>query len=239
MNNGIDLFINIGNTNTTFGFIRDNDIKTLVIKKYKTNLIWKNKKYRSLFKVQFDSVYIASVVNKYSKIINGFLKAKGVDFSFIDYKKNKLFNLDNLEDKNELGQDILAQLYFISNHYEKATMISLGTANVIYQFKDKQLQGCIIYPGIHSSLNFLHQTTDIKNAILNKTNKDLGLNTNEAISIGLINSVELFVNGLNKKDKLPIIYSGGNAKYFIDKKNWVHIENIEILGLYYFSQLNK
>lgn len=228
-----NLYINIGNTNTTLIKI-DNvfdpkdikKIKTLDFEKYFNVLKSKINEYK------IEKIYICStksdISNKIKKEINNVF--------FIDINKIDDISFNKLDNKKELGQDILAQLMYIKNKFDNAIVISLGTATVIYSYKNKTLEGCIILPGIYQNINTIENTTDIKDIRIVNSNKILGTNTNEAISIGILKTIKNFVEQI-KDEKSSIIYTGGNSQLFINESNWIKIDNLELVGLIEYSKM--
>ncbi len=218
------LLVNIGNTNTTIAYLQKNNLK---IEKIATSNIEKIN-----FNNDIKNCLICSVNNRGNEIIQKRLKESKIKFKNLTHKDFKLINLSHLKNPNEIGVDLLSQLNYINSIEKQAIIISLGTATVIHCIKNKIFQGAIILPGIYESKKTITNSTDIEIISLNKTNNLLGLNTNEAISIGLINTIENFINQLLiKYKKAKVFYTGGNAKYFKNTKNWNYIENLEILGM--------
>ena len=246
-----NLYINLGNTNIVFGYSKTNDINNIEIIKISSNEIKDldtNKIIENTFKkiekeIEINNIYISSVVAILEKKFKDYLNAKKYVFKFITYKDVNFIDLTNLYNAYELGVDILSQICYVSMFFEEAIVVSVGTASVIYHISKKaKLSGCVILPGIEKSLEALINSTDIQNVEIINTNNILGLNTSEAVSIGIINMIQNYVMTIKKEMKLnskcPIICTGGNSKYFKNNK-WWFIEDLEILGLFALDKIKK
>ena len=233
------MYINIGNTNVVFGYFKTNNVNSLEIKKIKTSNIKNNQNVlNDIFEwlpndFKLKNVIISSVVESFNLVFESFFKNNNINIKFIKTNDVQTVDLSNLHNPYELGVDILVQANYISGFFEEAIVLSAGTATVLYHIKDKKLTGCLILPGISSSIKNLENTTDIHGIQIIETNdKILGQNTNEAISIGLINMIETYIEKIKKYySDCPVICSGGNSIYFKNNK-WWFINNIEILGLF-------
>lgn len=242
----MNLFINVGNTNTIFSFDLENNIKNLKYFKISTKEIINNN-FDILFKSLLDqnkinhpikNVYISSVVSVLNDKLEKYFNNEKIQCNFINFKNIPTLDLSSLYNSYELGQDILAQICYIANFFEEAIVFSVGTNSVIYHIDKWKLSGCIILPGIQQSINTIINSSDISNINIVNTEKLFGSNTSEAISIGLINVLENEIKYIIKKTKkdIPVICTGGNMNFF-KKNKWWFIENLEILGLYIYKDM--
>lgn len=239
------LYIAFGNTNTSFAVFDSDKIEENNIVKIKTKeflekdnfgpTFWQIVKDFNLSNI--DKVFISSVVLRLNEKVNKFFKENKIETIFLSTENQISLDLSKLYNQWELGADIIAQSTYVTHFFQEAIIVSLGTATIIYHIKDNVFNGCIIMPGINKSQEILEKNTSIKSCNLDVQEKNLGFNTQEAISIGILNSIEVIVNNLTKElnTKCPIIYSGGNSFYFRERK-WWHIKNLELLGLYIFSK---
>ena len=238
-----NLYINIGNTNTSFAVSISNNIEELNVIKKETSIFKKNNFKKNLEEVieQFNSkinfVYISSVVPSINYKFENFFKKRRIVFLFMSHNEIPYLDLTNLKNPSELGSDILAQSCYINRFFEEVMVVSLGTASIIYHMKDNKFTGCLILPGIKNSINSIKDSTEIEEFKIIDTDQILGTNTNEAISIGIINTIENTVESIMKKldTNCPIICTGGNASFLL-KNKWWFIDNLEIMGLFFFAQ---
>ena len=193
---------------------------------------------KQLIGEKIDEVYICSVTPSLNKTIKYYFENQEVPITFLTNQNQDVLDLTKLYNSWDLGADLIAQLIYITHFFKEAIVVSLGTITAIYHTQDNALNGVVLLPGIKGSLNYLEQVMDIKLLDLkSEEEKLLGLSNQEAISLGLINTVEIVVDNLVQKlgTKCPIIYSGGNSYYF-HNKNWWHIEDLDLLGLYIFGR---
>ncbi len=246
----VNLYINIGNTNTIFGFSLSNNINELKTHKIPTCLLRKcnyeeilDDSLKNNLKINLKDInviYVSSVVSSLNENIEKYFSKNNISLHFISYKDFAHIDLSNLYNPYQLGADLLAQMNYVNNFLNEAIVISAGTACVIYHMKNSKLSGCIILDGISQSMKNIANNTDIQNIELIPINKILGFNSNEAISIGLISNIENIVKNLKKefKTECPIICSGGDSNYF-SRNDWWFIENLEIIGLFILDQNQK
>ncbi|MBD5423057.1 MAG: type III pantothenate kinase [Mycoplasma sp.] len=238
-----NLYVNIGNTNTSFAFLKSNNINELVVETIETSLLksenYKNVIDQTLEKLDcnIDKVYISSVVSSLNEIIEKYFLNLNKECDFISWKNVSFIDLTNLYNPYQLGSDILTQMCYVNTFAEEAIVVSAGTACVVYHIKNGKLSGCIILPGITQSIKTIINTTDIQNIEFVSTDKIMGFNTNEAISIGLVNNIENIVDNIKKKLNIdcPVICSGGDSKYF-SRNKWWFIDNLETIGLFIYAQ---
>lgn len=142
-----------------------------------------------------------------------------------------------LDNPNEIGNDIIAASIYANFLGTNVITISLGTATVISQVINSQIIGCIILPGIEITYNALIEKTEIEKETLIETKNIIGRNTKDALSVGILKGHKIAINelckGLGTKDTIYIYY-GGNTSY-IKFNDWIHKNDIDLLGLYLFS----
>lgn len=244
--NQIKLYINIGNTNTTFAYFLKNDINNPIFKTILTSEL-KTDNYKEVidqviseFQINFNCVYICSVVNSLNEKIEKYFADIHKKCCFPSHNNFSDIDLSEIYNPFQVGNDILVQSFYVSNFIDEAIVISAGTMCVIYHIKNKKLYGCIILPGISQSIDLIKNKTEINDFNLCQTNKLFGSNTQEAISIGLVNNIEHMVDRLKKElnTECSIICTGGDQQYF-KHNNWWFINHLEIIGLYLLSQNNK
>ncbi|MGL6125109.1 MAG: type III pantothenate kinase [Metamycoplasmataceae bacterium] len=232
-----DLFISIGNTMTTFAIFNKSINDKKIIK-----IPTKNKFKKEIFlKILNDlnvvpkKIFVCSVVNKINKRIVLFFKDK--EIIFLNYHSQNIIDLSLLDNKNEIGNDIIASAIYAQSLGKNIIVASLGTATTLSKVSDGVLMGCIIMPGIQMSYDALIEGTMIPKTRVISTEKNLGKNTQDAMSIGIIKGQMIMINEFSKYFHTPdtiYIYFGGNAKY-LKLHSWKYIEDIDLLGLYLFS----
>ncbi|MGL5205587.1 MAG: type III pantothenate kinase [Metamycoplasmataceae bacterium] len=231
-----NLYISIGNTRTTFAIFDGsiNNIKT--IKKYTKEAF--NNVDGTLHKLNSNpqKIFVCSVVEKLNNEVKEIFK--NVEIIFLNYLTQDIINLDLLDNKYEIGNDIIASAIFAQSKGKNMVISSLGTATTISVIVDRSIIGCIILPGLKISYDALIEKTMIPEIKLQPIKKNIGKNTKEALSIGIIEGHKIMIKELSAKLKMPLdtiyLYSGGNACY-IKLDNWEYIDDIDVLGLYLFS----
>lgn len=242
----VDLYINFGNTTSSFAIFNFNNIEENIIIKKKTKQFTKEEAdfnfnmsdvIEKLGIKNVGNVFVCSVIYKLNKRTKNYFKEKNTEVVFLSNENQSFLNLNKLYNRWELGADLISQSIYVTHFFKEAIVISLGTATAIYHIKNNIFNGCIIMPGIKTSQSYLEELIDVKFPVLNIQKKTLGLNTKEAISIGILNSIKITAENLMNELKIncPIIYTGGNSSYFNDLQ-WWNIENLEILGLFIFSK---
>ncbi len=242
----VNLYINIGNTNTVFGFTLTNNINELKTHRIKTIELKESNYFKVLDQyiktlkdesIQINKIYLSSVVSLASENIEQYFSSIGIKIHFISYQDFPHIDLSNLYNPYQLGADLLAQINYVNSFLEEAIVVSAGTACAIYHIKNRKFSGCIILDGISQSVKNIAQNTNIQNIELSHVEQLLGFNSNEAISIGLVNNVENIVQKLQKElnTNCPIICSGGDSHYF-SRNKWWFIDNLEIIGLFILDQ---
>lgn len=238
-----DLYINIGNTNTTFAYFTNNEINEPKFKTILTSEI-KGSNYKEIieqivndFDLDFEYVFICSVVNSVNEKIEKYFEKFNKKCYFSSNNNIPYIDLSDIYNPFQLGSDILLQSFYVSNFVDEAIVVSAGTVCVIYYIKNKKFLGCIMLPGISKTIESINKNTEIEDFKLAPTNKILGSNTNEALSIGIIGNIENVVENLRSKfnTKCAIVCSGGDQEY-LKHNDWWFINHLEIIGLYLLSK---
>ncbi len=237
MPKNMNLYISIGNTRTTFAYFPNNITSIKIIKKNTKEFFNKMNfdEILSEFNILIKQIFVCSVV----KEANAKLKIYFVNqkIIFLNHDNQKLIKLNQLENPHEVGNDIIAAAIYAAHLSDNTTVLSLGTASVISSIINSSLAGCIITPGLEISYNALIENTDIPKIKLTYTSKNIGKNTQEALSIGMITGHKILLEELAKKfhnEKTLYVYFGGNTSY-IKLNNWKKIKDMDLLGLYLFS----
>lgn len=234
-----NLYINIGNSNIRIGYFKNKKLKIIVrdIFEFKNDDWFKNLKkiFNDIKKmIEIKNAYISSTNSLLKEKIIFILNEENINHKFIKKSdvKNISFNLIN--PKEEIGQDLLAQMVTID---DETIVISLGTATVIYYINEKlEFIGCSISLGIQKIIDNINLLTaiKIKDSEIVSNKKSLGVSTNQALSSGILNSIKYHVDKIreeyNVSNKCKIIFTGGNSK-FINFKDWTKIDDLEIRGL--------
>ncbi|AAT28077.1 type III pantothenate kinase [[Mycoplasma] mobile] len=243
----MNLYLDIGNTNLKFGYEIENQFHfyTLpTLENYTCDMLSKN--LESFIKKQkFNYLIVSSVVPSLNLVIKDFasihLKSKVM---FIDKIKKEILNLNGRE-HSSIGSDIIANALYVSSRYEDAIVISLGTATVIFHVVSKRLEGAIIAPGVKNSyLSLIQSAKKLSEVILKLPRKNLGGNTQEAISLGILKGnfhlINGFINELDPKGKSKILITGGNYGMLKDVlKDYEYVDNMVILGLKDYYEIFK
>ena len=241
----MELFIDIGNTNIKVHY-------KLKEKEYYLNFPTKEKYTpdtffnllpRELQQAKISQAYICSVVPIQSNVIEGMIKRiwKIVP-KLIQYpiKTGIKINTDN---PKNVGADLVAMAAYVANNKSEAIVVNMGTATTIIYVKNSSLEGAIIMPGIEVSYESLisnaSKLNDIKLKVNNKNR--IGKNTDEAISLGVLEGHSEAIKGLVKKinKDCHVYLSGGNSKKIKELlPKYEYIKEITIQGMKVIRSLN-
>lgn len=243
----MNLYVDVGNTNMKFGYELENKFrfyKLPTLLNYTSDMLCKNLD-TFLKKHQFSYVVISSVVPSLDLVLKKFasdnLKAKVM---FLSKIKKEFLNL-NGRDPLTMGSDIKANALYAAKRYQKAIVISLGTATVFFKITKLKLEGVIISPGIRNSyLSLISQAKKLNEVILKIPKNNLGSNTQEALSIGVIKGnyhlIKGFLEELDPNNEYKILITGGNFELLKEILNeYTYIENMVILGLKDYYEISK
>jgi type III pantothenate kinase len=211
-----NLYVSVGNTRTSFAYFPENINSMKVIKK-NTKLFLEDVNLDEIlneFNINPSKVFVCSVVQEVSDKLDILFKDK--ELIFLEYNNQNIISLDSLDNPKEIGNDIIASSIYANSLGTNIIVISLGTASVISSIDNGSLVGCIIMPGLDISYNALVDNTAIKKSKLIEINKTLGTNTQESLSIGIINGHKIMIESLATNlhtPKTKYIYFGGNSSY--------------------------
>ncbi|MFN7182414.1 MAG: type III pantothenate kinase, partial [Planctomycetota bacterium] len=208
------LCIDIGNTNTKFGYFIQGKLRK--IKKFTNNAI---KNFKEL-KEKASIAIISSVNREIEKKVISLLRAGKI------YVIGKDIKIDNLPLKikydsySGLGADRICFAFYSFTRFIKNILnISLGTAIFIDHINNKsEFAGGIIIPGLNLQYQALRQCHRLKNIrFKNIEDKILGNNTEECISIGVSLSIINLIKFYEKATKSKhIVMSGGDYRTIKD-----------------------
>ena len=165
------------------------------------------------------------------------------NFTFIELTSSTPVPLINkYKTPESLGKDRLATVVGAGNLYpgKNILVIEAGTC-ITYDFlnSENEYLGGGISPGVEMRFKSLHNFTD-KLPFVNKRecNSLIGQTTEESILSGILNGVTDEIDGiitryLGNYEKLTIILSGGDIKYFDKrlKNNIFAVPNLVLMGL--------
>lgn len=243
------LCIDVGNTNITLGVYYDNKLLCIfrmetkeitVAKKMYDDLVVGLNQYNLMIK---DITYaiVDSVVDRIDDLLKIFFSKIGVNYYFVDANTNLGITIE-LENKNEVGSDILVGLYQASIVYSvPVIVVDMGTATTIILLSEKKvLVGGAIAPGAIASLNnLIKDTSKLSKPRINVPNNAIGKNTIECLQSGIFFGTVCEVNGLVDMMKeesgyvdIKIVVTGGIAALLHPYiKNAIYDENLLIDGL--------
>lgn len=187
------------------------------------------------------NIFLCSVVPEITTYIANFIeKTFNIQPIIIDYKSNKSLKFQTI--RKTIGADLIALATFLDVNTDNGIMVNLGTTTTIIHVKKHKLQGVVICPGLMTSFNTLvKKAKKINNINLRKTKNVIGTNTNEAISIGVLNGHYEMINALIIKidEKAKIFISGGYAHLILHLCKFTYIDEATIEGMKIISKQNK
>ena len=238
------LYFDIGNTNIKLNFI-DNNLNNYI--SFVTNFShtvdsFYNELPEIVKKKKIKKIFICSVVPKLTPLFEGLskkyfnLKPKIIG---LPLKSGILLKVD---DPKIVGSDLVslgAYANYISNN---TIIVNLGTTTTIIHVKNKVFNGAVIMPGLKLQLNaVLEKVAKIADMEIEYKQREMGANTKDALSIGIINSHIFAINKHieNIDDKAKVIISGGNAKIITSKVNYEYVKEATIEGMKIIEALNE
>lgn len=138
------------------------------------------------------------------------------------------------------GMDLIAIAALINSKTNDGVLVNLGTATTIVKVKDGVFEGAIIMPGIISSFEGLvNNAANLSCFVLKPSEKIVGTNTEDAISIGIVNAHAEAIKGLVGKMNVKDVYiSGGNSVYIKDLVPYTYIKQATIQGMKEIEKAN-
>lgn len=218
--------IDIGNTNTTIGYFKDDNLIETI--KRKTKGI----SYKFLLKKKPKHIIVSSVVPRVSKIIKSL------------YPNAKLIKLEELPIKDcpkTIGLDRAINLHTAAKIYsDNVTVVDFGTAITISCLKDRHFAGGFIMPGIDIMQQGLSKTAQLPYVdvfFYSYKFKKLGFpfKTNEAMAKGMFylicEGVQGIIKQIKKKlgDNQIIIATGGGSLLFGSEIEGIQVINPTLL----------
>lgn len=240
----MNLYIDLGNTCTKFAIDKEDSVSLELL--FKTNLMKENKTNILDFvsKNNIDKVFIASVVPNACKTLIKILKKKVCSENIKEISPLEEVNFKvNIDDRNELGTDLLCDLAAANELYKKPlVIIDCGTATkALYISKDSEFFCCVIVPGLRISIDSLSNKT----AMLDKftveepkpyfdchNTKDV---LNSSIIFGQVDMIHGIIDRYTEQIgcKPNVIVTGGYSKYLSKYFDFKYISepNLSLIGL--------
>ncbi len=233
----IKLTIDVGNTNTLFCFFFSTKVTSVYIisskdlSNNKLSKIINEKKIDKNFK-KFPCIIISSVVPDVDKTLKAFFEKKSLKFFFLKDIIHKFRLKTKIRNKKEIGDDRIVNMIYAKKVFDKSVIvIDFGTATTLDVLnKDGVYDGGVITPGIEISLNSLKKmTAKLPLVEFKKTKRVTGTSTVSAIQSGFfwgyVSMIEGLIKKINKEnnDNFRIILTGGNAKFFKNMFENIHI----------------
>ena len=227
-----NLFINIGNTWTTFLY------EGKEIKKRTSNLA----KSLSDFS-QSLVVYIASVVPEANDTISKYFGQ-----SYFLNASNCGLDLSQINDSSSIGADRLANALGSCYLYKNETTLIIDCGSCFtgeLVTKERQFLGGFIFPGRQFQRDILFQNTgnlpqlNVSGGILSKT---LGQNTKQAIEIGIdkgiVGNLRYLIDDIQEAYVIDnLCFIGGDGELYQSFfSNSLYIENLTLQGLKFWQK---
>ena len=234
------IYIDIGNTNIKICY--KNKILRLKTKKtYTINSLFMN--FPNELKIMdINNIFASNVIFNFKNIFDKlFIKHFKCSITWVNYLTKTNIKLD-IDNPKEIGSDLISIATYGSYRYNEVIVINLGTTITYTYIENKCLKGVIISPGIFTQYNSLmNSTSQLQNIKLKYINKLYGKNTEESISIGIINNtceiIKKTIKKINPKSK--VIISGGDMNLFKNILNFEFIPEVTIEGLKIIKEINN
>lgn len=243
------LCIDIGNTTIYFGLLENDEvIKTFRISTRKDALSDEYAiKIKEVLEInvelsKIDSAILSSVVpeitDEVEKAIN---KILNIEVVIVKRDVKAALNL-NESRFNEIGADLICNSVGAMAKYGKPVLIfDMGTATTCSVIdKNGSFAGCIICPGIKTSMNALiGNASQLSSFNLGNPKVLVGNTTVDCINSGMIYGHSEMINGLRKKveeetgERYKVILTGGNSDYiakYVDQ-DIIQDKNLVFYGL--------
>ena len=241
----MELFIDIGNTNIKVHYIinhKEYYLNFPTKKKYTPDTFF-NQLPNELKNAKVSKAYICSVVPIQSNVIEGMIKRIWNIKPMLIQHPIKTGIKINTDNPKNVGADLIAMASYASKHHQAAIIVNMGTATTIVYVKKTIFEGAIFIPGIEISyeslINNASKLNDVKLKVDKKMN--LGKNTSEAISIGVLKGHANAIKGLVEKinNNCHVYLSGGNSKKIINLLDkYEYVKEITIQGMKIIKDLN-
>lgn len=245
------ILFDVGNSNIKVGLVEEKTIKQVF--RLKTEIHKTTDEYyfllKNLINDNVEGVIISSVVPELTLILTqmceDYYKITPLVFNQ-GIKTGIMIKADN---PKEVGADLIADCVGASNINEQVLIVDLGTATKFIFVDHKVFKGCVIAPGVQSSLNSLVSSTALLPKIdLIAPKKVLGNNTINCMQSGITYGFASLVDGIIEKIKkevnlenLFVIATGGLANEIIPlcKNKIVIDEFLTLKGIYEVYKKNQ
>ena len=238
------LLVDIGNTAIKFASVNNGDFSYLFrLYNHEISL----EKIKEFIKGDIEEVYISSVAPKICSNFKLILKELNItNIKEIDVSMNKSVEI-NIDDKNELGSDLLCDIVACKKLYGNSlAIVDFGTATkILFIDKDGVFSSCAIFIGSEQAKKSLSSATELLPLTATKEVKSISKchNTVDVINSSVYYSELYSVKGIiNQYEsdvgyKVKVILTGGNASPFIKEfKDAIYDKDLVLKGLYYLIQ---
>lgn len=235
--------INIGNTNTAFGFGIDLIEDAFVIPTHaflNSHDFQCMMKDKGLLNYTVDACIVASVRPDKSKHV---VQAVESLYNVVPYvmQNDDEFSMDfSSYEAHKLGIDRKLALYAAKYKFgDHITVVDLGTATTINVLNHNHFEGGAIFPGVRLGLQALGEKTGLLPSVdLNDTTNYIGLTTTDNIRAGAIFGTVAILGRYYKLiehdfPKMTFVITGGNAKSILPycKERWEYVPNLVLCGI--------
>jgi len=242
------IVVDIGNTNTVFGFYLNNKLIKIVRIKTEKKKIENDKSIKHFFKsnknflkkIEKKNCIVSSVVPSINLTLKKYFTKNKFRFYIIDPRKIPFEGKINYN-LNQIGSDRVANYAYVYNQKIKnCIIIDFGTATTFDVIKNNHYSGGIIFPGINLSMYTLIENAElIKTSKISKLYKIVKGNTSDSIQSGFYFGYLHAINGILKqiikeyKFKPKIIITGGLGKIYKDNILFkpIYNENLTLEGI--------
>ncbi len=252
MNKKFLLAIDVGNTNTVFAVLKEEEIicswrtSTKVSRTGDEYYAWISNmlKRDTIAKEDIFDIIISTVVPDIIFELKTFcLKFFGIEAKLIGEGNANINVKTDLLNKDEIGTDRLLNSIAVWNKYKGANIVvDFGTATTFDVVSKKGVYlGGVIAPGIDLSISALYKAAAKLPKIAITTPKGVvGKNTESAMHSGIYWGYTGLIEGIvtrilnEQNEKMRVIATGGLAPLFASATNIIDIvdENLTLYGLY-------
>ena len=253
------LIVDLGNSQTELAVFDENNlIDKIRFETDKINSDYDNRKIKQFLShlgidgKDFEGGMIFSVVPHLTRLVQIILKGEiGIDIKAFDPKPVLASLKHDVDDPNEIGQDLLADIVGALHYYGAPVVVSdLGTVskNLIID-KDGVFQGVSFFPGIRMNANILSDMTAQLPVIKEVTKPDnyYGKNTIDAMRCGVyychLASIRRFMDRTEEEFgyKFKRVVTGGNSYLLADEFKGTAIvdQTLVLKGMHLIYKMQK